>query len=166
MRSVALSLLAGGALALSPKRGYVADGCTGSSCPDPQLLSGAAWYYDYDLSDPYGPSAYKEGRFVPMSWCFASNYTTPSYVNRTYFLGFNECNNVHNCNKAASDAAKAWGAVMEAFPDSQLVTPATAGDGTAWFDEFFATCKQLYGASGCRISYVSCMGVEHEQPAA
>lgn len=70
-------------------------------------------------------------------------------------MGFNEPNNVHNCNKDAKTIAAAWKDVMDAFPQSQLVSPATAGDGVAWFDEFFAECNTLYGASGCRISYVA-----------
>ena len=41
------------------------------------------------------------------------------------------------------------------WKDSVLVSPATAGDGTSWFDEFFAECKTLYGPTGCNISYVA-----------
>ena len=51
------SLLAGAALAASAsaaaagklaKRGWVADGCTGSSCADPALLGALGWYYAYN----------------------------------------------------------------------------------------------------------------------
>ena len=32
--------------------------------------------------------------FVPMAWCIdLLNKTLPSYVNKTFFLGFNEPNN-------------------------------------------------------------------------
>merc|ERR1712007_330577 len=44
---------------------------------------------------------------------------------------------------------------MQRFPDSMLVSPATAGNGVQWFDEFFGNCTELYGASGCRISHVA-----------
>lgn len=44
---------------------------------------------------------------------------------------------------------------MKMWPDAKLVSPATAGNGTQWFDEFFAACKSLYGPTGCRISYLA-----------
>ena len=43
---------------------------------------------------------------------------------------------------------KNWG-------DSQLVSPATAGNGIPWFDQFFGNCTQLYGKKGCRIDYLA-----------
>ena len=144
------------AASIKPKRGWVADGCTGSSCTDPQLLGNLGWYYDYNVADPFGDEATASERFAPMHWCLSTlNSTVPRYVNTTYMLGFNEPNNVHNCNRPASDVAAAWGQVMQQWPNSQLVSPATAGDGTAFFDEFFAACKTFFGASGCRISYVA-----------
>lgn len=152
--AVASTLLAVAA-SRAGKRGYVADGCTGPNCKDPSLLTAADWYYDYNPADPYGgtePGA--AARFSPMYWCL-SNATVPSYVNKTYFLGFNEPNNAHNCNTPADVVAKAWKFVMDTYPDSLLVSPATAGNGTAWYDLFFATCKQLYGPSGCRISFLA-----------
>ena len=50
------------------------------------------------------------------------------------------------CNTDAKVVAAAWGTVMKNWSSSTLVSPATAGDGVSWFDEFFAACKQLYGA--------------------
>jgi hypothetical protein len=44
---------------------------------------------------------------------------------------------------------------MKNWPDSQLVSPATAGNGIPWFDEFFGNCTKMYGKSGCRISYLA-----------
>lgn len=65
-------------------------------------------------------------------------------------MGFNEPNNAHNCNIPASTAAQAWGGFVALFPKgTQFVSPATAGNGTQWFDEFFAACKSQYGAGGC-----------------
>jgi hypothetical protein len=91
-----------------------------------------------------------------MHWCFSSLIETiPSYVNTTFMLGFNEPNNQHNCNKSPSLVAAAWATVMSRWPTSQLVSPATAGDGTAFFDAFFAECKKLYGATGCNISHLA-----------
>jgi hypothetical protein len=36
-----------------------------------------------------------------------------------------------------------------------LVSPATAGNGVPWFDQFFGNCTKLYGKSGCNISYLA-----------
>ena len=57
-----------------------------------------------------------------------------------------------NCNIDGATAAAAWGAVMTKFPNSNLVSPATAGGGGPWYDAYFAACTNLYGASGCRIT--------------
>ena len=112
----------------------------------------------YNFDDPwYGSGVPNEAaKFAPMSWCLNDlNKTMPSYVNTSYFMGFNEPNNIHNCNTDAKTVAKAWAQVMATWPKSKLVSPATAGDGTAFFDEFFAECKTLYGAEGCRISHLA-----------
>jgi len=50
------------------------------------------------------------------------------------------------------DVAVAWRAVMDNFPVSRLVSPASAGFGVFWFDDFFSNCTALYGPAGCRIS--------------
>lgn len=44
---------------------------------------------------------------------------------------------------------------MRNWPTAQLVSPATAGNGVPWLTDFFAACKSLYGASGCRLSAVA-----------
>ena len=67
-------------------------------------------------------------------------------------MGMNEPNNVHNCNTAPAVIAAAWGGIMKQWPNSRLVSPATAGDGRPWFDAFFSNCTALYGARGCNIS--------------
>lgn len=41
---------------------------------------------------------------------------------------------------------------MAKFPSSSLVSPATAGDGTLWYESFFANCTALYGPAGCRVT--------------
>ena len=71
------------------------------------------------------------------------NKSIPANVNRTFFMGFNEPNNLHNCNKDAETIAKAWGQVMAQWPNSKLVSPATAGNGITWYDEFFGNCTKL-----------------------
>lgn len=43
---------------------------------------------------------------------------------------------------------------MKRFPHSELVSPATAGNGVPWFDEFFAECHKLYG-SNCGLKYLA-----------
>jgi hypothetical protein len=100
--SLSLTLASTGASALSPKRGYVADGCTGMSCTDFSLLTGASWRYDYNYGDPNCglssscPAAIANS-FVPMAWCLNDvSATIPPYVNTSHALGFNEPNNAHN----------------------------------------------------------------------
>lgn len=38
---------------------------------------------------------------------------------------------------------------------SILVSPATAGDGVSWYDQFFGNCTELYGSSGCRVQHLA-----------
>ena len=65
-----------------------------------------------------------------MNWCLSSvDAAVPAYVNRTYFMGFNEPNNAHNCHTDAAAVARAWGHIMALHPRSALVSPATAGNG-------------------------------------
>jgi hypothetical protein len=70
-------------------------------------------------------------------------------------MGPNEPNNIHNCNRTPATIAQAWGDVMRLWPSSQLVSPATAGDGRPWLTQFFGNCSKLYGAGGCNISHVA-----------
>eukprot|EP01006_Ploeotia_vitrea_P015948 TRINITY_DN46352_c0_g1_i1.p1 TRINITY_DN46352_c0_g1~~TRINITY_DN46352_c0_g1_i1.p1 ORF type:complete len:264 (+),score=17.05 TRINITY_DN46352_c0_g1_i1:22-813(+) len=143
------------------KRGIVADGAkTHTECNDPNLLQNSTtWYYDYNVYNPYrkiGCQQHYNQQFVPMHWCIDSLPTpVPPYVNQTYMLGFNEPNNRHNCNKSPETVARAWSTVMKKFPRSLLVSPATAGDGEHWFEQFFGNCTKLYGTTGCRISYLA-----------
>lgn len=37
--------------------------------------------------------------------------------------------------------------VMSNHPESMLVSPATAGNGLPWFDQFFGNCTALYGGT-------------------
>ena len=147
------------------KRGFVADS---RSCDDPLLLNVSGWFYDYNLDNNYRKpgapgdcararsAAALDRRFVPMNWCLDSvEKQAPAYINATFFMGFNEPNNDHNCNTAPREAAKAWRAVMDRWPESQLVSPATSGDGVPWFDAFFGNCSALYGKAGCRISHLA-----------
>lgn len=149
---------------LRPKRGFVADS---HSCDDPLLLNTSGWYYGYNLHNPYrkpglpgncskaNATGHLDERFAPMEWCFTSQPDVPSYVNRTFFMGYNEPNNLHNCNKEPQDVAAHWGDIMKQFPDSMLVSPATSGDGIPWFDAFFGNCTAMYGKAGCRLSYLA-----------
>ena len=139
----------------SGKRGFVADGCTGAACSDFSLLTAASWYYAYNPSDPYAPNG--SPLFVPMHWCTKNlaNATIPASVNSTFLLNFNEPNNAHNCNLPALAIAQAMGTVMKLWPDSLLVSPATAGNGIPFFDELFGNCTALYGPKGCRISHLA-----------
>ena len=63
--------------------------------------------------------------------------------------------NRHNCNKDAATVARAWSQVMRDFPDSTLITPATAGDGRTWFREWFGNCTAMYGPSGCNVTVMA-----------
>jgi hypothetical protein len=141
--------------AANPKRGFVADGCKGSSCLDSSLLTAAGWFYDYNANSPYAPSASDTFRFAPMAWCIDDiNATVNSNTNRSFFLFGNEPNNAHNCNKSPEQMAQAYGSVYKAWPDSIYVSPATAGDGTQWYDQFFAACQSLY-KTNCNIKYLA-----------
>ena len=110
------------------------------------LLTRSAWFYDYDAGNPYidnpeakgqceGHDTELDRKFVPMNWCTSKmNQTVPPGVNRTFFMGFNVPNNHHQCDRSPHDVAAAWGTVMEMWPDSKLVSPATSGNGTAWYE--------------------------------
>ena len=153
---------------VNPKRGFVADdaGVFGS-CDTPLLLNTSGWYYDYNEANPYRKVGLKGNcavanvtdrhRFVGMNWCLSGvEKPIPDDVDKTYWMGFNEPNNLHNCNTDAATVAKAWGRVMELHPaPTQLVSPATAGNGVQFYEDFFGNCTQLYGAPGCRISYLA-----------
>lgn len=149
---------------VNPKRGFVADGV--SNCDTPLLLNTSGWYYDYNQANPYRKAGLKgdcarvnatdQHRFAPMDWCLSSvEKPVPADVDKSYFMGFNEPNNRHNCNTDAATVAKAWGRVMALHPTAKLVSPATAGNGIEWYDDFFGNCTKLYGAAGCRISYLA-----------
>ena len=86
---------------------------------DRLLLSTSGWFYSYNKPNPYRApglagdcaGAVANGRlderFVAMDWCLSGmDVATPAYVNQTYFMGFNEPNNRHNCNKDAETVAK------------------------------------------------------------
>lgn len=121
-------------------------------------MSAPGWFYDYNVGDPYvalGCPA-EPARFSPMNWCLsAMPDPVPSYVNQTYMMGFNEPNLAQECGKTPEEVAKAWGTFMKLHPHSRLVSPATAGYGVPWFDNFFGNCTKLYGKEGCRISYIA-----------
>jgi len=146
------------------KRGFVADG---GDCDTPALLNRSSWYYAYNSDDPYRKPKQSGGdckteattyrkRFTPMSWCLSGlNAAPPKDISREFFMGFNEPNNRHNCNTSAEKVAKAWGMVMKLYPDSQLVSPATAGDGIEWYEHFFSNCSKMYGDKGCRLSHLA-----------
>ena len=139
--------------ALSQKRGYVGDSKMNGTV---SALTGASWYYAYNTIDPFtsdnGGTPHEQ--FVPMHWCF-SNETVPDGTNLSHFMGYNEPNDIHSCNKSPQATAIAWRSVMDAFPSSRLVSPASAGFGVFWFDDFFANCTVLYGKDGCRISAIA-----------
>lgn len=126
---------------VNPKRGYVADS---PDCGDALLLNASGWFYDYNAVNPYREPRKSVGdcaraaelgrideRFVPMNWCLdGMDATVAPTVNRTFFMGFNEPNNAHNCNTSPEKVAAAWGTVMKNWSStSQLVSPATAGNG-------------------------------------
>lgn len=73
----------------------------------------------------------------------ATHAMLQAQVNRTFFMGFNEPNNLHNCNQEPRQVAQEWKEIMALWPNSQLVSPATAGNGVPWFDQFFGNCSEL-----------------------
>ena len=137
----------------SPKRGYVADDCSGPLC-NGNILLDAAWFYAYNPGSPYNVT----GSFVPMHWCTTGDDAPlPAGTNDTFLLGFNEPNNAHNCNISPETAAQAWSVILKRWGNSSthLVSPATAGDGIPWLDDFFSNCTHLYGPAGCQITHVA-----------
>lgn len=155
MPACVVALVAATAAAASPKRGFVGDGCpsTWTNCTEAKLLTAASWHYSYNVADNYYATTHSADGFVPMHWCLSSlNDTVPAWVDQSILLGYNEPNDLHNCNTPAATAAASWGDVMARWPNTRLISPATAGNGQPWFDAFFASCKSLYGASGCNIS--------------
>ena len=54
-------------------------------------------------------------------------------------------------NIGPEEAAAAWIELQLKYPDAELVSPATAGVDTDWFDAFMAECEIL----GCRIDYLA-----------
>ena len=93
-----------------------------------------------------------------MHWCITglANASIPAGTNASFLLGFNEPNNLHNCNKSPLVIATAWATVLELWGSSStLVSPATAGNGIPWLDQFFGNCTALYGAKGCQVSHVA-----------
>jgi hypothetical protein len=149
------------AAARNYKRGFVADGCKSASCTDFSLLSSAGWFYAYNPADPFStPSSPStiHPEFVPMHWCTRglANASIPAGTNATFLLGFNEPNNLHNCNMSPLEIATAWATVLELWAaTSLLVSPATAGDGLPWLDQFFGNCTKLYGPRGCQVAHVA-----------
>eukprot|EP00041_Stephanoeca_diplocostata_P017163 m.341491 g.341491 ORF g.341491 m.341491 type:complete len:362 (-) comp20611_c0_seq2:1514-2599(-) len=150
-----------------PKRGFVADG-KDQNCDDPLLLNVSGWFYNYNVLNPFrsdhlpgncalaNSSGRLNYRFTPMDWCLSGMHgDIPSYVNRTFFMGFNEPNDSGQCNLTPQAVAAAYANISRTWSTSILVSPATAGNGTAWYDAFFAECKAMYGPSGCNISYLA-----------
>jgi len=141
--------------AFNPKRGFVADGCKGNTCGEPTLLTAAGWYYNYNANSVYASNALDTLRFAPMAWCIDDiNVTVNSNTNTTFFLFGNEPNNVHNCNKSPEQMAEAYAQVYKYWPHSIYVSPATAGDGTSFYDAFFAACQKLYN-NNCGLKYLA-----------
>lgn len=84
---VALTLAAT-ATATSSKRGFVGDGGLNGTV---NVLTAAAWYYDYNTADPFvgDNGGVPHAQFVPMWWCF-KGAPAPAGTNLSFFLGFNE----------------------------------------------------------------------------
>eukprot|EP00054_Salpingoeca_dolichothecata_P004365 m.30375 g.30375 ORF g.30375 m.30375 type:complete len:353 (-) comp14542_c0_seq4:81-1139(-) len=150
---------------VNPKRGFVGNGHH-PSCDDPLLLNTSGWFYDYNVNDPYrarglpGNCALANQtdahRFTPMNWCLDSmDQSIPNYVDRKYFLGFNEPNNHGQCDIPPKVAAEAWAKIKTKWNTSILVSPATAGNGIEWYDQFFGNCTALYGKNGCNLSHLA-----------
>lgn len=123
------------------------------------MASLVAWYYDYNPSSLYAKlncsmADQQLQRFVPMFWCDPT-LPVPPNINTSLVLGFNEPNNVHNCNKSPRDIAQAWGTIMDRFPSSRLVSPSMAGNGIPYLDQFFSNCTAIYGTRGCRLDYIA-----------
>lgn len=156
LRGCLLAVSAIAVAASSAKRGFVGNGCKGSACEDANLLDKCAWYYSYNAEPNYNvTNGDVAPSFVPMFWCLKDEGAIPSYVNTSFLLGYNEPNDAGQCNTSPKDAAVAWSTRMKLFPNTQFVSPATAGNGIPWLTQFIGNCSSLYGPSGCRLSYIA-----------
>lgn len=134
----------------------MADDCHGALCHGNELLN-AAWFYAYNPASPYA-AAPPDPSFVPMHWCQkGQDAPLPPGTNATFLLGYNEPNLAGQCGLSPADAAKAWAVYLARWGGggTQLVSPATAGNGLPWLDAFMGNCSLLYGAKGCQLSYVA-----------
>ena len=86
-----------------------------------------------------------------MHWCQSGqDAPLPPGTNSTFVLGYNEPNLSGQCGLAPADAAKAWAVYLKRWGGggSQLVSPATAGNGLPWLDGFIGNCSLL-----CKFSH-------------
>jgi len=141
-----------------PKRGFVGSGCSGAGCADAgSLLVNSSWFYSYDYVTKFEGATTSPGNFVPMSWCTSSiNATIPAGTNTTFAISINEPNLASQCNKDPAVIAASFAWTFAKFPaTTKFVGPALAGNGTVWFDQFLGNCTLMYGASGCRLSFMA-----------
>ena len=121
------------------------------------MLLNAAWFYAYNPASPYSSNP-PSPAFVAMHWCEkGQDEPLPAGTNATFMLGYNEPNLKGQCGLAPADAAAAWGVYLKRWGGggTQLVSPATAGNGIPWLDQFLGNCTAQYGAKGCQLSYVA-----------
>jgi hypothetical protein len=92
-----------------------------------------------------------------MSWCLSGiDSLLPAGTNTTFAIGANEPNLASQCNKSPAVIAAAYASIFAKFPaTTRFVSPAMAGNGTVWLDQFLGNCTLLYGESGCRIAFLA-----------
>ena len=71
--------------------------------------------------------------------------------NMTMLLGYNEPNRPDQVNCPPKETARYYKELNERYPDKIMISPATGGADTDWFDEFYEECLII----GCRIDYLA-----------
>ena len=128
-------------------------GVANSPCADMATLK-VAWYYNWGLSSGRCSTA----EFVPM--ISGKNEKTAAAVTSALnqvasagyhtVLGFNEPNKADQSNLTVDQAIALW-PQLTANPDVQVGSPATSGDGQAWFTDFMTRAK----AQGLRVDFIA-----------
>jgi len=164
----------------SPKKGVVIPSWPKHHCYDWYALYTVGWWYNYHpVPDveyynkwwcTYMSGAVPHGdareccfpndptvEFIPMVYGVPgvghhANTDFPDVPNEyNIVLGFNEPNRPEQANLTPEEAALAWIEFQEKYPGKELVSPATAGADTEWFDAFMEACDVL----GCRFDYLA-----------
>lgn len=120
---------------------FCADLSTAVSAPQP-----VTWAYSWSLfpASPCSQLSSGVADFAPMVWGRKSVNATLNFTTGVRFLlGFNEPNGAAQSDLTPAEAAALWPSVSATAKAAglQLVSPAPAGNGVSWLDQFFSLCN-------------------------